>query len=49
MRSETVDLAAIRAFVTVGESGGFRAAATTLGMTSHCQARKEAGRTVVGP
>jgi LysR family transcriptional regulator for bpeEF and oprC len=29
-----MDLAAINAFVTVGESGGFRAAATILGMTS---------------
>ena len=29
-----MDLAAISAFVTVGESGGFRSAATILGMTS---------------
>ena len=34
MGREMMDLAAISAFVTVGESGGFRAAATILGMTS---------------
>src|SRR5271156_2133056 len=34
MGSEMMDLAAISAFVTVGESGGFRSAATILGMTS---------------
>lgn len=33
-RSLTIDLAAINAFVMVGEGGGFRAAATALGMTS---------------
>ena len=33
-RSSTIDLAAINAFVMVGERGGFRAAATALGMTS---------------
>jgi DNA-binding transcriptional LysR family regulator len=34
MGGEMMDLAAISAFVTVGESGGFRSAATILGMTS---------------
>ena len=34
MGREMMDLAAISAFVTVGESGGFRSAATILGMTS---------------
>ena len=29
-----MDLAAISAFVTVGDSGGFRSAASILGMTS---------------
>lgn len=33
-RSPAVDLAAINAFVMVGQKGGFRAAATALGMTS---------------
>ena len=33
-KSPAFDLAAINAFVTVGEKGGFRAAASALGMTS---------------